>query len=552
MDPRNVKLVETQGQNGAYLSLSHRWTAEVAMSRTTTDNYERRKVCLDVTILPKNFQDVFRLARLLGLQYVWIDSLCILQEGDEGKDWQCEALQMARYYQYSLSTIGLITSSDAASGCLSLRKSTLTGMIARLPYRGPDQKQNGFIYFQKREGDVHQEYATSIRESELLTRGWVLQEWLLSRRLIFLTPSQTFFECQTLWPKNEYEETVSLGVDMARASDRSTAYWRILFKPLFTYKTTSPEDLWCAVVEAYSGSSLTNAKSDRLVAIAGVAKEIGHILAQERFKSKCSSSSSSSLRNEYVNGLWLRDIHIGLLWEKAAHEDPQQSECGVATWSWASLVIPVRWQARSTQVSDRCTILEVTRNDGSSIRLEDSDTEIDADHQEVIQLTADVQPLSGQIDQFSLTQCYTGLRLQGRIKPLLIGRHLDQEESERIGKYTGNARNFVEIWRAVMQADRPDRHIGWVTIESVPVSRQLENSPSNQNHNSILIHALLICRLKGVSGGIEFGHLGVTHSVLCILLLEQLGTDTYRRVGTGRIFQSDCFDRIDEQILTIV
>lgn len=112
------------------------------------------------------------------------------------------------------------------------------------------------IYVHKRDGSIHEDYRTTILGSELLNRGWVLQKWLLSQRLIFFTPTQLFFECQSQWPHNEHNETAHLGLETGQISSKIHSEWRVPLKPLFSYKTKSVGDLWCIVVETFSGLHL--------------------------------------------------------------------------------------------------------------------------------------------------------------------------------------------------------------------------------------------------------------------------------------------------------
>jgi hypothetical protein len=96
------RLKETSSETGPYIALSHRWTPETELGSTTTANVALR---LQENgdkwqeSLPATFLDAMTLARQLGIQYVWIDSLCIIRTGDGGHDWRNEAVKMADYYQ---------------------------------------------------------------------------------------------------------------------------------------------------------------------------------------------------------------------------------------------------------------------------------------------------------------------------------------------------------------------------------------------------------------------------------------------------------------------
>src|SRR5438034_1924444 len=65
--------------------------------------------------LPKTFQDAVLLTRALGVRYLWIDSLCIIQ--DDEKDWKRENPKMGEVYQYATITIAAAHARDSSEGC---------------------------------------------------------------------------------------------------------------------------------------------------------------------------------------------------------------------------------------------------------------------------------------------------------------------------------------------------------------------------------------------------------------------------------------------------
>lgn len=81
LEPR---LVVTENQRGHYIALSHCWGSEEKHPlRTTTDNLKKHISGIPFTTLPKTFQDAIKICREIGYQYLWIDSLCILQDSEE-------------------------------------------------------------------------------------------------------------------------------------------------------------------------------------------------------------------------------------------------------------------------------------------------------------------------------------------------------------------------------------------------------------------------------------------------------------------------------------
>ena len=70
---------------------------------------------IDLANLSQTYQDAIAITRLLGLRYLWIDSLCIIQ--DSVVDWQTEAAKMGGIFKSSLCTIAASSASSSSEGC---------------------------------------------------------------------------------------------------------------------------------------------------------------------------------------------------------------------------------------------------------------------------------------------------------------------------------------------------------------------------------------------------------------------------------------------------
>jgi hypothetical protein len=91
------------------LTLSHCWGMSQIIT-TKRDTVEDRKKGISIRELPQTFQDVVSIARYLQVQYVWINSLCIIQ--DDRSDWEREASKMAEIYTNSYLAIAATFSAD--------------------------------------------------------------------------------------------------------------------------------------------------------------------------------------------------------------------------------------------------------------------------------------------------------------------------------------------------------------------------------------------------------------------------------------------------------
>ncbi|KAH6847555.1 heterokaryon incompatibility protein-domain-containing protein [Chaetomium sp. MPI-CAGE-AT-0009] len=151
------------GEKERYAALSHRWGAEIRRLTTETATLGQRMQEIPFADLPKTFRDAVTVCRALGIEYLWIDSLCIIQ--DDSKNWEKEALRMADIYSNSVVTISADDAEDATEGFLIPRDN-----LASQPTRLLD------------------------------TRGWTFQERLLAPRTLHYTAAELVFECQAdIW-----------------------------------------------------------------------------------------------------------------------------------------------------------------------------------------------------------------------------------------------------------------------------------------------------------------------------------------------------------------
>ncbi|KAI0539607.1 HET-domain-containing protein [Xylaria digitata] len=182
---QRVYLLETQhGQlHLRYVALSHPWGdgAEHSHYSTTRQNIAHHKAGINIDILPRTFQDAIQATRKLGVRYLWIDSLCIVQ-GEDG-DFEEEAKHMETVFSSAYCVISATCASGMSSGFLKTREERKVVKLER-PGEPPLYVCDSIDDFQ---GDVI--------EGPLNKRGWVLQERVLARRTIYFAKKQTYWEC---------------------------------------------------------------------------------------------------------------------------------------------------------------------------------------------------------------------------------------------------------------------------------------------------------------------------------------------------------------------
>jgi hypothetical protein len=130
-DRGDVKLVDRANRmlTERYIALSHCWGRKTIECRTTRQTIEARKKCISFEGLPKSFRDAVTFTRGLGVRYLWIDSICIIQE--DKKDLRNESSLMSHVYGNSFATLAAVHAKDCSGGLYS--KSGPTFETLRLP-----------------------------------------------------------------------------------------------------------------------------------------------------------------------------------------------------------------------------------------------------------------------------------------------------------------------------------------------------------------------------------------------------------------------------------
>jgi hypothetical protein len=115
--------------SGPYVALSHCWGDDEHPPLTTTKGtFEARKRGISLAELPQTFRDAILLTRKLGFDYLWIDSLCIIQ--DDESDWIIQSAQMAGVYQGAILTISADGAQNSHEGLFSSVSNRSTASMA--------------------------------------------------------------------------------------------------------------------------------------------------------------------------------------------------------------------------------------------------------------------------------------------------------------------------------------------------------------------------------------------------------------------------------------
>jgi len=292
------------------------------MTTLTKESLQEMKHSIPWTSLTKTFQDAIEITKTLRISYLWIDSLCIIQ--DSPTDWDQESAIMGEIYRHSYCNIAATSAADGRSGFLvkrdpllieacNVRAEWADGTSANLTCLFPDFLSTGF-------------------DSEPLNqRAWVVQERLLAPRVLHFCNTGLIWECNELTAS----ETAPLGFNHLPISMRDTLPTRRRFSELSGIINRSElriisHSAWGYIVAMYSKCALTK-ETDKLVALSGLSNEIQGVL-----------------QDDYLAGLFRRDLEYQLLWEvKDAYHGRRPSTYVAPSWSWASLcgasVFPDSW-----------------------------------------------------------------------------------------------------------------------------------------------------------------------------------------------------------------
>ncbi|CAH0040728.1 unnamed protein product [Clonostachys rhizophaga] len=181
-----ISLVHTQRVCDDYIALSYCW-GEVGndILTLTTATYGAMRGGIAESALSKTHQEVISLARTLGIRYVWVDALCIIQ-GD-AEDWERESKTMAQVYGNATLVIIAGRSADSRRGFIT---NNLASNGRPPPCKLPidESEHSGSLMIDiPRVSDI----------GPVSTRGWCFQERLSSRRSVIFGEEQLIFECVT-------------------------------------------------------------------------------------------------------------------------------------------------------------------------------------------------------------------------------------------------------------------------------------------------------------------------------------------------------------------
>ncbi|CAI6332215.1 unnamed protein product [Periconia digitata] len=283
--------------------------------------------------MPQNFQDAVTVTRMLGIQYLWIDSLCIIQDSKE--DWEREGAKMGDIYHNAYVTIAATCASKSEDGFLQTDFVDSRTLIT-FPTESFSMSYCNLVL---QETDVvGSHWEEGVEDATWNSRAWTMQERFLSPRTIHFSKHQIYWECQT---QKLSETGESIFHAPLTPPDRPSLFVEeeplpngeesVEISSIAAYKNDM-YDWWYTIAARYSIRNLTY-PSDKLPALSGLAALM-------------SSLTATKTPDSYLCGIWEGDLAFGLLWRysDARFQGPFTSRA--PSWSWAKSDNQVIWRDR--------------------------------------------------------------------------------------------------------------------------------------------------------------------------------------------------------------
>lgn len=299
-----------------------------------------------VSLLPATIRDAIRLCRALDIPYLWVDSLCIVQ--DDSEDWHHEAAEMAAIYGRSALTITTPQNKHCDESFDTPHTKTKSPTLPDLTWEHHQEGTTltGAVTVRPKaltsRGDPPFTFSIGKTDSPWMTRGWTLQEWLLSPRVLHCG-SERVWDCYQTWypetslaypnppgPLNDYDSV---------KDDLASHIFARMARLDPTIGESGLDTHWARLVEDYTSRTLSR-EMDKMPAIAGLATKF------------MEHSHAKSTGAKYLAGLWdykginpfgghahpTSQIPLGLLWRRSGIRFMRSPAAYRApSWSWAAL-----------------------------------------------------------------------------------------------------------------------------------------------------------------------------------------------------------------------
>lgn len=307
-----VRLVHTAQmdvENVSYVTLSHCW-GKALTARLLTTLIKAYSLNIPWESLSLTFQDAIVASLKLGIHYIWIDALCIIQDDEE--DWIHEAARMTGVYLNSYLNISADASRNGTEGLFRERDPNVLQSFV-VPHGKEDSQRCASIFYTDR-------WFNSVALSPLANRAWTVQEKFLAPRVLHFAAEEVHWECMELFTAESLPTSFNTIPESNIIIRKSTLRYDLPEQD----RAQVLYDIWYQLVTAYSRGSLTY-KSDRAIAIAGLAGIFSRLLGLSE--------------SDYLCGIWRPQLEHDLMWRRHGHCWTTQGmrPSDLPSWSWLSI-----------------------------------------------------------------------------------------------------------------------------------------------------------------------------------------------------------------------
>ena len=316
--PSHIRLIHSRDTllDGPYVALSHCWGGKIPL-RLLESNITALQTSIALNDLPRTFADAVTVARKLEVRYLWIDSLCIIQDSTD--DWNHQALQMCNVYRRCLLCIVAGAAANSTEGLFKRREPSacVTSQIIQADWKGRSPEKYLLVDLEF--------WRKNVIRSPINSRAWVLQERLLSPIVLRFEKEQVFWECLCSSKCESFPNGIPSKRNFHTPADSVPR--RLLREGEMRDHEDEEIDfnhMWYRIVSDYSQATLTRPE-DKLIAISGLAKAMRPLVD-----------------DSYVAGMWRKDLLACIPWKAVKRQQnqilpPKPSAYRAPSWSWAAV-----------------------------------------------------------------------------------------------------------------------------------------------------------------------------------------------------------------------
>lgn len=348
-----VRLFEPDSEPGKYACVSHCWGTHAFLC-TLKSNIAAHRDGIPLGKLPRTFRETVHFTRLMGLRYLWVDSLCIIQ--DDMDDWRTQAAKMADIYSNAHLTIAAAHAEGPRNGLYSSLKPEARAHRLSMSPTSARGRQGPGVYARRALAHVDNRYVGSLAASSppndelpLLQRAWFFQERFLSKRVLYFTSAEMAWQCParaSCQCRGDQDDVLPdhlpMGIGSKIVNPRKYYHSSALAVAMESKGTEEVARRWLDLVSDYSVLKMTFDR-DVFPALSGLATAFGALVGAE-----------------YKAGLWEEFLLPALLWyPSGSGREPwgnRPRAWRAPSWSWASVKGGVSFPAVK-ELSHSCEVV---------------------------------------------------------------------------------------------------------------------------------------------------------------------------------------------------